>query len=60
MRVEVQREIEALRVELKRDIEALRLGVQRDLRELELLLTVRLGVVFAAAIAIVATLVKLL
>ena len=41
---------------LERDIESLR----RDIKELEMRLTIRLGLMMAASIAIVATLVKLL
>ncbi|MBW1953965.1 MAG: hypothetical protein JRI66_12955 [Deltaproteobacteria bacterium] len=61
---ELRREIEGLRVELKRDIEELRAEVKRDMKEMELRLkhdlTLRLGLMMTAAVAIVAALVKLL
>ncbi|MDD3579735.1 MAG: hypothetical protein PHW74_01795 [Desulfobacca sp.] len=60
LRGELKRDIEELRGEVKRDIESLR----RDMQELELRLkhdlTLRLGIMMTAAVAIVATLVKLL
>ena len=49
----VQRDIKELEVSLKRDMKELELGLKHDL-------TLRMGTITAAAIAIVATLVKLL
>ena len=64
LRVELKRDIEELRTELKRDIEELRAEVKRDMKEMELRLkhdlTLRLGLMMTAAVAIVAALVKLL
>ena len=60
----LQRDIEQLRAEVKRDIEELRAEVKRDMKEMELRLkhdlTLRLGLMMTAAVAIVAALVKLL
>ena len=71
----LRRETEGLRVELKKDIEELRAELKRDMKELELRLeekismtelrlkhdlTLRLGLMMTAAVAIVAALVKLL
>ena len=54
----------ATKEELKKEIELLRNEFQKDLRETELRLkndlTIRLGIMMAAGISIVATLVKLL
>ncbi|MDD3581613.1 MAG: hypothetical protein PHW74_11395 [Desulfobacca sp.] len=71
----LQRDIEQLRADVKRDIEELRAELKRDMKELELRLeekismtelrlkhdlTLRLGIMMTAAVAIVAALVKLL
>ncbi|MGQ0664816.1 MAG: coiled-coil domain-containing protein [Pseudomonadota bacterium] len=52
----VRAEIAALRAEMKNEFAALR----SEMRELELRLTIKLGVMMAASVAIVAALVKLL
>ena len=44
----------------KQDLKDLELSLKRDIKELELRLTIRLGAMMAASIAIVAALVKLL
>ena len=45
---------------LQRDIKELEVSLKRDMKELEMRLTIRLGAMLAASIAVVATLVKLL
>lgn len=45
---------------LKKDIKELEISLKRDIKELEMRLTIRLGTMMAASIAIVAVLVKLL
>ena len=52
----MKRDIETLRLE----VSALRSDVQRDMKELEYKLTIRLGAMLAASVAVVAALVKLL
>lgn len=54
------REIVEDKLATKQDLEALRIELQRDMKELELRLTIRLGCMMAASIAMVAALVKLL
>lgn len=44
----------------KQDLKEMEIALKRDMKELELRLTIRLGAMIAASIAIVATLVKLL
>jgi hypothetical protein len=57
LRGEVKREIELLRGEVKREIELLRGEFKRDLKDTEQRLTIRLGLMLAAAVAIVSALV---
>mgnify|MGYP000064826566 CR=1 FL=1 len=45
---------------LRRDMKELEVGLKKDLKDLELRLTVRLGVMMAASVALIATLVKIL
>lgn len=54
------REIVEDKLATKQDLDALRIELQRDMKELELRLTIRLGAMMAASIAVVAALVKLL
>ena len=49
-----------LEVSLQRDMKALEASLKRDMKEIEMRLTIRMGTLIAASIAIVATLVKLL
>jgi hypothetical protein len=64
LKAATKRDIEELKIATKRDIEELKVAVKRDITELELRLkhdlTLRLGGMLAAAVAIVAALVKLL
>ena len=45
---------------VRRDMKELEASLKRDLKEMEMRLTIRMGILIAASIAIVATLVKLL
>jgi len=45
---------------LQRDIKTLETDLKRDMKEMEMRLTIRLGVMMAGCIAVVATLVKIL
>jgi len=45
---------------LRRDIKELEVTLKRDIKELEMRLTIRLGAMLTVAIAVIATLVKLL
>ena len=60
LEVSLKRDMNELEVGLKRDIKELELKVYRDMKEVEMRLTIRLGAMMAASIAIVAALVKLL
>lgn len=44
----------------KRDLKELEVSLKRDMKEIEMRLTIRIGAIQAAAIAIIAALVKLL
>ncbi|MEK6622678.1 MAG: DUF1640 domain-containing protein [Planctomycetota bacterium] len=48
------------RIATKQDLKELEITLRRDVKELELRLTIRLGAMMAASIAIIAALVKLL
>lgn len=48
------------RLATKQDLKEMETTLRRDMKELEMRLTIRLGVMMAASIAVVATLVKLL
>ena len=56
----VRRDMKELETSLKRDMKASDVSLKRDLKEMEMRLTIRMGILIAASIAIVATLVKLL
>ena len=56
----LKRDLKELELVLKRDLKELELVLKRDLKELEMRLTIRLGGMLTAGIAIVAALVKLL
>ena len=64
LEVALKRDLKELEVALKRDLKGLEVALKRDLKELEIRLkydlTLRLGAMMMAGIAIVATLVKLL
>ena len=45
---------------VRRDMKELETSLKRDIKEIEMRLTIRMGILIAASIAIVATLVKLL
>jgi predicted phage-related endonuclease len=56
----LKRDMKELEVSLKGDMKASDVSLKRDLKEMEMRLTIRMGILIAASIAIVATLVKLL
>ncbi len=56
----VRRDMKELEVSLQRDMKELEASLKRDMKEIEMRLTIRMGTLIAASIAIVATLVKLL
>jgi hypothetical protein len=71
LRIAFKHDIEELRIAFKHDLEEQemrlghemekhRLGTQRDLKDLELRLTIRIGVIVAAAVGVIAGIVKLL
>ena len=45
---------------VRRDMKELEVSLKRDIKEIEMRLTIRMGILIAASIAIVSTLVKLL
>ncbi len=55
-----KRDIEELRIATKRDLEEFELRLKNEITRLQLTLTLRLGALTTAAVAIVAVLVKLL
>ena len=55
-----KQDLKELQISLKRDIKELETRLKRDMKEMEMRLTIRLGTMMAASIAIVAVLVKLL
>lgn len=58
--IATKRDLQELELALRRDIKELETALKRDVKELEYHLTIRLGGMMAAAVAIVAALVKLL
>ena len=56
----VRRDMKELEASLKRGIKEIEASLKRDIKEIEMRLTIRMGTLTAASIAIVATLVKLL
>ena len=56
----VRRDMKELEGSLKRDMKASDVSLERDLKEMEMRLTIRMGILIAASIAIVSTLVKVL
>ena len=58
--VEVLREVIEDKLVTKRDLKELELAVKRDVKELEYRLTIRLGSMIAAAVAILAALTALM
>ena len=56
----LKKDIKELEISLKRDMKELETRLKRDMKEMEMRLTIRLGTMMAASIAIVAVLVKLL
>ena len=59
-RLATKRDLKDLEVALKRDIKALEVALKRDIRESEQRVIIKLGGMMVAAVAVVATLVKLL
>ncbi len=60
MEASLKRDMKELEVSLKRDMKELEASLKHDMKEIEMRLTIRMGTLIAASIAIVATLVKLL
>jgi len=60
LEVTLKRDMKELEVTLKRDMKELEVTLKRDMKELEMRLTIRLGAMLTVAIAVIATLVKLL
>ena len=56
----LRRDLKELEVTLKRDMKELEVTLKSDMKELEMRLTIRLGAMLTVAIAVIATLVKLL
>ncbi len=59
-RIATKQDLKELEITLKRDVKELEAILKRDVKEMELRLTIRLGAMMAASIAIIAALVKLL
>jgi len=55
-----KRDLKELELAVKRDVKELELAVKRDVKELEYRLTIRLGSMIAAAVAILAALTALM
>lgn len=58
LRTELQSDVKELRAELQSEVKDLRTELQSDLKSLENKLTVRLGIMMAASIGIVSTIVS--
>ena len=59
LKIEFKRDIKELKIEFKRDIEELKIEFKRDIKELDHKMSIRLGAIMAAGIAIIAFIVKL-
>jgi len=55
-----KRDLKELELAVKRDLKELELATKRDLKELEYRMTIRLGSIIAAAVAILAALITLM
>jgi hypothetical protein len=60
MESSLKRDMKEMEGSLKRDMKEIEGSLQRDIKELEMKMTIRLGAIMTAGIAVVATLVKLL